>query len=74
MSIADAGDGPVTGAHAIAARDVPPYATAAGNRVRVVKYRFDGPGHSLRSAGWNSSFAVRVHGDAALETPSCDLA
>ena len=37
MSVADAGDGGVTGAHAIAARDIPPYAVAASNRVRVVK-------------------------------------
>lgn len=35
------GDGAVIGAHAVVARDVPPYAVATGNPAKVVKYRFD---------------------------------
>jgi acetyltransferase-like isoleucine patch superfamily enzyme len=35
------GDGAVIGARAIVTKDVPPYAIAAGNPARVVKYRFD---------------------------------
>jgi acetyltransferase-like isoleucine patch superfamily enzyme len=35
------GDGAVIGAHAVVTKDVPPYAIAAGNPAKVVKYRFD---------------------------------
>jgi virginiamycin A acetyltransferase len=35
------GHGAVVGARAVVARDVPPYAIAAGNPARVVRYRFD---------------------------------
>jgi virginiamycin A acetyltransferase len=35
------GDGAIVGAHAVVARDVPPYGVAVGNPARVVKHRFD---------------------------------
>ena len=35
------GDGAIIGARAVVAKDIPPYAIAVGNPVRVVKYRFD---------------------------------
>lgn len=35
------GDGAVIGAHAVITKDVPPYAIAAGNPAKIVKYRFD---------------------------------
>lgn len=34
------GDGAVIGARAIVTRDIPPYAIAAGNPARIIKYRF----------------------------------
>lgn len=36
----DIGDGSVVAAHAVVAKDVPPYAVVAGNPAKVVKYRF----------------------------------
>ena len=35
------GDGAIVGAHAVVARDVPPYGIAVGNPARVVRRRFD---------------------------------
>ena len=35
------GDGAIIGTRAVVARDVPPYAVAAGNPARIVKRRFD---------------------------------
>ena len=35
------GTGAVIGAKAVVAKDIPPYAIAVGNPVRVIKYRFD---------------------------------
>lgn len=35
------GHGAVVGAHAVVAKDVPPYAIVVGNPARVAKYRFD---------------------------------
>ncbi len=35
------GDGAVIGARALVSKDVPPYAIAAGNPARVLRYRFD---------------------------------
>ena len=34
------GNGAVVGAHAVVAKDVPPYAVVVGNPARVIKYRF----------------------------------
>lgn len=41
MSGVKIGNGAVIGAHAVVAKDIPPYAVAVGNPVRVIKYRFD---------------------------------
>ena len=35
------GDGAIIGAGAIVAKDIPPYAIAVGNPIKVIKYRFD---------------------------------
>jgi len=35
------GDGAILGANAVIAKDVPPYAVAAGNPARIIRYRFD---------------------------------
>ena len=35
------GNGAVIGAGAVVAKDIPPYAIAVGNPVRIIKYRFD---------------------------------
>ena len=34
------GDGAIVGAHAVVAKDVPPYAVVVGNPARIVHYRF----------------------------------
>lgn len=41
LSGVEIGDGAVIGYGAVVARDVPPYAVAAGNPARVIKMRFD---------------------------------
>lgn len=35
------GDGAIIGAYSVVAKDIPPYAVAVGNPVKIVKYRFD---------------------------------
>ena len=35
------GDGAIIGAGAIVSKDIPPYAIAVGNPIRILKYRFD---------------------------------
>lgn len=35
------GDGAIIGAGAIVSKDIPPYAVAVGNPIRIIKYRFD---------------------------------
>lgn len=35
------GDGAIIGAYSVVAKDIPPYAIAVGNPVKVIKYRFD---------------------------------
>lgn len=35
------GDGAVIGSHAVVSKDIPPYAIAVGNPIRIIKYRFD---------------------------------
>lgn len=35
------GNGAVVGAHAVVAKDVPPYAIVAGNPAKIIRYRFD---------------------------------
>ncbi len=35
------GNGAIIGAYSIVAKDIPSYAIAVGNPVRVIKYRFD---------------------------------
>ncbi len=35
------GDGAVIGAGAVVSKDIPPYAIAVGNPIRIIKYRFD---------------------------------
>lgn len=49
------GDGAIVGARSVVTKDVPPYAIAAGNPARVVKYRFDEATIQklLRIAWWN---------------------
>jgi acetyltransferase-like isoleucine patch superfamily enzyme len=37
------GDGAVIGAGSVVCRDIPPYAIAAGNPVRTIRYRFEEP-------------------------------
>jgi acetyltransferase-like isoleucine patch superfamily enzyme len=41
LSGATIGDGAAIGASSVVARDVPPYAIAAGNPAQVIRYRFD---------------------------------
>jgi acetyltransferase-like isoleucine patch superfamily enzyme len=49
------GDGAVIGALAVVAKDVPPYAVAAGNPVRVIRYRFteDQIARLMKLQWWN---------------------
>ena len=37
------GDGAVIGAGAVVTKDIPPYAIAVGNPIKVIKYRFEDP-------------------------------
>lgn len=41
LSGVNIGDGAVIGAGAVVVKDIPPYAIAAGNPARVIRYRFD---------------------------------
>lgn len=41
LSGVEIGDGAVIGAGAIVSRDIPPYAIAVGNPIRILRYRFD---------------------------------
>ena len=47
------GNGAVIGAGAVVAKDIPPYAIAVGNPVRIIKYRFpDEVIHKLQKIKW----------------------
>ena len=37
------GDGAIIGAGAVVTKDIPPYAIAVGNPIKVIKYRFEDP-------------------------------
>ena len=55
MSGVHIGSGAVIGAGTVVAKDVPPYAVAVGNPMRIIKYRFDGESIArlLRIKWWN---------------------
>ena len=41
MSGVTIGDGAIIGTGSVVAKDIPPYAIAAGNPARIIRYRFD---------------------------------
>jgi acetyltransferase-like isoleucine patch superfamily enzyme len=51
------GDGAIIGAHSVVTKNVPPYAIAAGNPAKIVKYRFETEiiNKLLNIAWWNWS-------------------
>jgi len=51
------GDGAIIGAGAVVSKDIPPYAIAVGNPIKIIKYRFEVQviEDLLKSNWWNLS-------------------
>jgi len=75
MSGVTIGDGAVIGACSVVSKDIPPYAVACGNPIRIINYRFKGEQIEklLKIKWWDWDYDKVIERAPLLESDNLDL-